>query len=204
MQLIVLRKSIRNVKGVLKIPKQGKHVIISVMGPYAGESESSIFTRKRREINENGFTFWHHQSYQAKPDMVQELGKAAEGSPIKLILTSTGSKKRGEDTKKHAQAKKFSPKKYSSYKPIPKSIYVETGTRPWAIVITNLVLEKKEINLWDYSNYFTGGAIITRQGGSTVCAIRQSSRDDPMKMKSKIRDVVAIADVIHPFSVWLV
>ena len=77
------------------------------MGPYAGESEDSIFKRKIKEIEENGYTFWHHQSYQAKPSMVQELGNAAKGSMIKLIFTCTGSRRRGEDTKKHPQAKRY-------------------------------------------------------------------------------------------------
>ena len=174
------------------------------MGPYAGESTNSIFNRKMNEIEENSYTFWHHQSNQAKPDMVQELGKEAEGSAIKLILTSTGSRGSGGDTKKHPQARRYSTQKRGSYIPIPEPIYVETGTRPWALVINNLVLVNDRINLWDYSDFFSKDAVRTRQGGSTVCAIKQSSRDDPKKMKSNIRDIVATADVIEPFSVWLI
>ena len=183
--------------------KQDQFFIISVMGPYAGESEDSIYERKINEIEENGYTFWHHQSNQAKPDMVQELGKAAKGSSIQLILTSTGSRGSGEDTKKHPQAKRYSTNKDGPYKPIPEPIYVETGRKPWALVINNLELVDDRINLWDYSDFFSKGAVRTRQGGSTVCAIKQSSRDDPKKMKSNIRDIVAITDVIEPFSVWL-
>jgi hypothetical protein len=183
--------------------ENGNYFVISVMGPYAGESEKSIFIRKMKEIEANGYTLWHHQSYQAKPNMVQELGKSAKGSPIKLILTSTGSRKRGEDTKKHTQAKRYSVEKGGTLSPIPAPIYVEIGTRPWALVIKNLELVNQRINLWDYSDYFTKGAFISKQGGSTICAIKQSSREDPKKMKSNVRDIVAIADVIEPFSVWL-
>jgi len=183
--------------------KQEQFFIISVMGPYAGESENSIFNRKMNEIEENNYTFWHHQSNQAKPDMVQELGKEAKGSTIKLILTSTGSRGSGGDTKKHPQARQYSTQKKGPYIPIPEPIYVETGTRPWALVINNLELVYDRINLWDYSDFFSKGAIRTRQGGSTVCAIKQSSRDDSKKMKSNIRDIVATADVIEPYSVWL-
>ena len=163
--------------------KQDRFFIISVMGPYAGETECSIFKRKIREIKENGYTFWHHQSYQAKPEMVQELGKTARSFPINLILTSTGSRRSGDDTKKHPQAKYYRTTKDGSYEPIPDPIYVETGTRPWALVITNLERVDNRINLWDYTDFFSSGAVITRQGGSTVCAINKSSRNDQKKMK---------------------
>ena len=183
--------------------EKGDHFVISVMGPYAGESENSIYVRKMKEINENGYTFWHHQSYQAKPNMVQALGKSADGSPIQLLLTSTGSRKRGVMTKKHPQANRYSITKNGRLSPIPDPIYVETGTRPWALVIKNIRLVNKPIDLWDYSDFFSQGAVISKQGGSTICATKQSSREDPKKMKSNIRDLVAIADVVKPFSVWL-
>ena len=183
--------------------KQNQFFIISVMGPYAGENEDSIFKRKKREIEENGYTFWHHQSNQAKPNMVQVLGKAAKGSTIKLILTSTASRRSGGDTKKHPQAKQYSPNENGPYEPIPAPIYVETGTRPWALVINDLQLVSGRINLLDYSDFFSKGAVRTRIGGSTVCALKQSSRDDPKRMKSNIRDIVATAYLVEPFSVWL-
>ena len=183
--------------------RQEQFFIIGVMGPYAGESEDSIFRRKKNEIEKVGYTFWHHQSSQAKPDMVQVFGKAAKESTIKFVLTSTGSRRSGEDTKKHPRARRYSIKKNGPYYLIPEPIYVETGRRPWALVINNLEIFDDRINLWDYSDFFSRGALRTRQGGSTVCAIKKSSRDDPKKMKSNIRDIVAIAEVIEPFSVWL-
>lgn len=184
---------------------RSKYVVISVMGPYAGESEGNIFRRKNEEIERHGFTFWHHQSYQAKPGVVQEMGKIAarEGEPVYLILTRTGSRGSGVDTKRSRQATMFSKEELGAYSPIPEGIYVETGKRPYAIVIKDLILARGTLDLWEYCDMFGKGAVKTRQGGSTVCAYKASSHHFEDKMKSRYRDVLAYAKIIEPFSVWL-
>jgi len=135
--------------------------------------------------------------------MLQELGKAAKDQPIQLYLIGNASGRGGGDTKKTNQAKQYALNENGPYQSIPEPIYVETGTRPYALVIKNLRLVNDLINLWDYSDFFTERAIKIRQGGSTVCAIRKTSKNDPDRIKSNIRQLFAVADVIEPFGVWL-
>lgn len=184
---------------------RSKYVVISVMGPYAGESEGDIFRRKTEEIEKHGFTFWHHQSYQAQPGMVQQTGEIAarEGELVYFILTRTGSRGSGTDTKRSRQATMFSKEEFGVYSPIPEGIYVETGKRPYAIVIRGLILARWTVDLWEYCDMFGKGAVKTRQGGSTVCVFKASSHHIEDRMKSRFRDVIAYAEIIEPFSVWL-
>ena len=55
-----------------------KFVIISVMGPHAGESSEQIFSRKIKDIERTGNTFWMIQSYKSNPPKVQSLVKKAK------------------------------------------------------------------------------------------------------------------------------
>lgn len=192
-------------KGQIEKIDHSNYSILSVMGPYAGESINSIFNRKIQEIQNTGFTFWHHQSYQAKPEMVQKIGNQAqnEDQTVSFILLSSGLRGSGQDTKKSPMATKYSLNKKGVSQKIPESIYVEIGRRPYALVIKDLKLVKGKINLWDYSDYFTRGPIITKQGGSTICAVGISSRSHENKMKSNIRNMVAQATLVEPYAVWL-
>lgn len=182
-----------------------RYVVIAVMGPYAGESESSIFSRKIGEIERHSFTLWHHQSLQARPGMVQKLGERAsrEGLPVHFVLTTSGSRGSGVDTKESQQATLYGSREIGAFSPIPDGIYVETGRRPYALVIKDLMLARGTIDLWEYSDFFGGGAVKTRQGASTVCAVNKPSSHLEDKMKSHIRDIVAYAEIIEPYSVWL-
>lgn len=182
-----------------------RYAVISVMGPYAEESEKEIFRRKTREISDCGFTFWHHQSLGAKPEMVQKLGSKAkrEGEPVYLILIKPASQRSVEGPRKSPQATVYKKGVLEAYSPIPKGIYVETGTRPYALIIKNLNLAHGAIDLWDYSDFFKRRAVKTRQGASTICAVKIPSYQLKDKMKSHVRNIVAYAEVIEPFSVWL-
>ena len=50
-----------------------KYIVISVMGPHAGESEDEIFQRKIGDISKIGLSLWLIKSHQAKPNMVQDI-----------------------------------------------------------------------------------------------------------------------------------
>jgi hypothetical protein len=201
--LLKIQKSATPKFDLQSIKTLSDYSILSVMGSYAGESEHSIFERKMREIEANGYTFWHIQSIKAQPQMVQKLGISANGKSIKFILTTGASSQKSRGTQKHPQAKRYRTEEKGRLSPIPRPIYVETGSKPWALVIKNLEMVSRKINLWNYSDFFSQGAIRNTLGGSTICAIKKSSRGDPMKMKSNVRDIVAIADLVEPFSVWL-
>lgn len=186
--------------------RSAMYVVLSVTGPYAGEGEDDIYERKAREINACGFTFWHHQSYQAKPELVQRIGTQAEakGQRLYLLIMRTGSNGSGANTKKSSQATCYRDAQHGPYKPIPDGIYVEVGRSPYALVIKDFTVIREEIDLWDYSSYESpDGPVVTRQGGSTVCAISKYSGHRPEKMKSHVRKVVTCAEIIKPYSVWL-
>lgn len=188
-------------------PKKN-YVIISVMGFHAGESEEEIFTRKKREIEETGKSFWLHKSYKAKPDTVQNLCKKAlleKNEPI-CIFIEASSKKGAQPTKRTDKAKEFSTDKIH-WRKIPRGILV-TGSpeNSFAIIFDKLdiIKEKWYLNLWDYSQFSSPRkAIKMALGASTVCCVRESSQNDPIKMKSNLRKVLAIGRLIQPFSVWL-
>ena len=176
-----------------------KNIILSVTGPYAGESERDIYARKKYEINKVGYTFWHHQSNIGNPADVQEFCSAVDhGLPIFFILISSSSGGGGGDTKKSDQAKFYSTKAVGSKKRIPEDIYVEAGGRPYALVIKNLELAQGQIDLWKYSR-LNGEPIKTSRGASTLCAIKEPSEG----MKSRFRNVVAFAEIVKPYSIWL-
>jgi hypothetical protein len=186
--------------------RNAAYVVLSVTGPYAGEGEDDIYARKVREIDTCGFTFWHHQSYQAKPDLVQRTGAQAEaeGQKLYLVIMRTGSNSAGVDTKKSNRATSYRGANYGPYEKMPEGIYVEVGRSPYALVLKGFTIMNEEIDLWDYSSYEDPGrAIVTRQGGSTVCAVKSFSGHNPEKMKSHVRKVVACAELISPYSVWL-
>ena len=146
-----------------------EYLVISVTGPYAGESEEDILERKRREIEACGFTFWHHQSNKAKPDAVQTLGAKAKskGEPLYFLLIESSSKRGGLDTKKSPQAKEYA-EENGHFTPIPQGIYVEIGKKPYALKLKSLTTGIGSIDRWDYS-FLDGSPLRILQGGSTLC-----------------------------------
>jgi hypothetical protein len=186
--------------------RSAMYVVFSVTGPYAGEGEDDIYMRKMREIGACGYTLWHHQSYQAKPELVQRMGSQAEaeGQRLFLVIMRTGSHGGGIDTMKSNRATGYRVAEYGPYASIPDDIYVEVGRSPYALVIKDFTIMREEIDPWGYSSYENPDSpVVTRQGGSTVCTISKYSGHSPEKMKSHIRKVVACAEIMKPYSVWL-
>jgi len=63
-----------------------KYLIISVIGPHAGETENTIFKRKIEDINNVGKTFWLIKSHLSKPDMVQQFCRIGLREKLKVIV----------------------------------------------------------------------------------------------------------------------
>ncbi len=187
-----------------------KYVVISIMGPYGDEEESDIFIRKTREIQDCKYTFWHHQSRNATPEMVQELGAMAEqeNESVYFVLLKGAGGKSGDNTKKTTQATHYKSCPDGRLFGIPSAgegIYVELGTKPYALKIRELVEAEGEIDLWAYSKFDQqGSALVSVQGGSTMCAVKVATKaKDDKKMKSRFREIVAVAELVSPYSVWL-
>lgn len=185
-----------------------KYVVISVMGPHAGESEEEIFKRKKREIGDTGNSFWLHKSYNAKPDVVQDLSKEAlkkSNNPL-CIFIQASSKKGAQPTKEAERMSEFSVDK-KNWKRIPSGILVTGSSKNSFIMIFNkldIIKRKEFLNLWNYSLFGASGkAVKMALGASTVCCFKESSKDAQNKMKSNLRKVVAVGELTHPFAAWV-
>jgi len=184
------------------------YAIISIIGPHAGETEEEVLLRKREETEKTGKSFWLYKSYEAKPNDVQNFCEKAllKGDNPICIFIKPSSINGAQSTKRDEIAKEFSIDK-SRWNKIQKGILV-TGflKNSFAMIFDKLdiIKDKYYLNLWDYSLFpLSGKAVKTRRGASTVCCVRESSQNDPTKMVSNIRRVVAVGELVKPFSVWL-
>ncbi len=93
-----------------KISINGEYIVISVMGQHAGESEDEIFKRKIGDIEKIGQTFWLIKSYQAKPNMVQQICQLTkkENMEAYCFFIEASSRKAAIATKEASLAESYS------------------------------------------------------------------------------------------------
>lgn len=183
-----------------------EYVVLSVMGPHAGEDESTIFARKMKEIEDEGFSLWVHSSNIARPEAVKRLcHKVVDMNAVPYCIFIEGG---SEPTKEDRRASEYSGDKIH-WHIVPQGIN-PTGnignSRTVALVFDGLwVIEKNMVlDLWDYSVFESPGRCLkTARGSSTVCAEKTSSIQDEKKMKSHVRRVTAIGSFVKPYSAWL-
>lgn len=161
-------------------------IVLSIVGSHAGEEVHEIFKRKNIEIAQAGFSLWLYKSYRAKPETLQRT------KPLEVyFLESKGAR----PTTEQQQAIEFS-EDGVLWKPIPKGIRV-TGKLPaTALVLKSFCIQKKNIDLWDYS---FNGPIQFALGASTVLAEEKPAEG----MKDHLRTVVATATFKKPFCVYV-
>ena len=194
----------------MKRKSEAKYVVISVIGPHAGENEEEIFNRKIADIEISGRTFWLIKSYKAKPDMVQTICSQSnkEGENVPCIFIEPSSIGGSIPTKTSNSAKLFSSDKLR-WSEFPKGISPVTGKidgNAYALVFNELKLEDGAIDLWDYTDFFNPSkSLIIMQGASTLCAIRKNMSKIPSqeKIKSRFRRIIAVGKLCSPFGVWL-
>jgi len=186
-----------------------KYVIISVMGPHAGESEDKIFKRKIEDVNKIGLTFWLIKSYQSKPKRVQCFCKKAktENKDVFCIFVEASSRGGATPTKTASSAKSYS-KDEITWNNLPTGLTPVTGKidrSTYALVFNQLELvHDKIIDLWDYADFFNQKQPLKiLQGGSTLCAIKKDMSNHSDKIKSRYRKVIAVGKLCEPFCVWL-
>jgi len=174
-------------------------VILSVMGPHAGESEDFIFNRKVEEIKREGYTFWVHHSVSADPITVRSFIWGCN-NPIILFLAPSA-KGGAKDTKSLNYATKYSLDKIN-WLEVPKDIKASGVNKgAYAFVIKNIELNPliKEVDLSKYTVSDWNEEPRFMQGrGSLCCKINNFPR-----VKTRIRKVVASAVLCNPYSVYL-
>lgn len=185
-----------------------KYIVISVMGPHAGESENEIFNRKIRDTRNYGLTFWLMKSYQAKPVMVQNICyKAIEEKTACYTMFIEASLKGGATPTKTASIASQYSNDNLNWNPIPNGISPVTGkidNHTFALVFDELQVVGDVIDLWGYANFFNQDSPIRiMQGASTICAVKKDMRNHVEKIKSRYRNIIAVGKMHEPFCVYL-
>lgn len=184
------------------------YLVISVMGPHAGESESEIFRRKIEDVKKTGKTFWLMRSHAAKPNMIQAICKEAKsnGKPVYAVFINPSSLGGAIPTSTSKSARNYS-KDNKTWEALPKALSPVTGKidkGAYALVFDELRLHNAIIDLWDYADFFNQSAPIKIiQGSSTLCAIKKTTHADFNKIKSRYRQIVATGRLCEPYGAWL-
>lgn len=185
-----------------------KYVVISVIGPHAGESENEIFNRKIQDIHNVGFTFWLMKSHRSKPKMVHELCLKDDAENIEsyCVFIEASSKGGAIPTKSASSAKSYS-KDNLAWEGLPQGLSPVTGkidNNAYALVFNLLEQVNDSIDLWNYADFFNqNNPLKIIQGASTICAIKKDMSNHTGKLKSHYRRVIAIGKLCEPFCVYL-
>ena len=179
------------------------------MGPHAGEDTDKIFARKIADIDKAGRTFWVIHSHKAKPNTVQEVGKTVRRRSIEPLCAFLAPSSPGGvvPTKTATAALKYSTDR-CKWEDLPPGISPVTGKMTQstcALVFDRLVLlPSTTCDLWEYADFFNPEKPVKiRQGASTLSVIATDTSTHSDRMKSHIRQVLAIGRLVEPFAVWL-
>jgi hypothetical protein len=195
----------------------GDFVMLSVMGPHAGESNNQIFKRKIDDVAKVGNTFWLVRSSRSRPNIVQPFVTEAlkHSAAVYCVFISPASVGGAEETSSATKATRFSghaerpdARDQSAWSALPAGLGPVTGHldgAAHALILDELQLvHGQELSLWDWAEFGPAGLPIrTRQGSSTLCAVRKNTSSHPDRMKSGTRSIVAIGRLAKPYSVWL-
>ena len=172
------------------------HVVLSVMGPHAGESERTIFARKQSDILAVGRTFWVYRSHSARPDHVQSF------VPTTVLFIEPATRTGARPTVKSDCANMFS-SDGKHWSLLPDGLGPVTGKMgAYAFVFSALTVainEVRYVDLWQYETP-DGNPIRFRLGASTVLVQRSvASRG----AKSRYRRVLAAGTLTDTGAVWV-
>jgi len=190
-----------------KAMTDSKYLIISFIGPHAGETENTIFKRKIEDINYVGKTFWLIKSHQSKPDIIQRFCRVglSDKFMIYCFFIEPSSIGGANPTKTDMSAKSFSTDG-ETWQKFPERLGPITGKidkGAYALVFDDLKMVTDTIDLWSYVNFFKPNEPLKiMQGGSTLCALKQEN-DFKNKIKSRYRKIVAVGRLALPYCVWL-
>ena len=170
-------------------------VVLSVMGPHAGEGENAIFTRKRADIASCGSTLWLCCSPAARPDRTQDF------RPEFVLFLDPASPRgaRPTTTDTHATLLSLDRVRWESISP---DLGPVTGrmSNAYAFVLSSIELCDNTIDLWSYADA-TRAPIRFRLGASTLLA--QKTDMVLGGVASRFRRVRAVATLTHPYAVWV-
>lgn len=183
--------------------------LFSVIGPHAGEDSDAIFARKLRDIRKEGRTFWVVCSHKAKPDMIQTICAGVRGTSHEPLCAFLAPSSPGGavPTKTSSAASDYSADR-CAWQSLPTGITPVTGhitPVTCALVVDQLCIRASAVvDLWQYADYFAPDQPVRiRYGASTLGVIRRDTSQHPDRMKSHLRQVIAVGRLVSPFAVWL-
>jgi hypothetical protein len=186
-----------------------EYSLFSVMGPHAGEGSAAIFARKLADVRNAGRTFWVVRSHKAKPDMIQGVGATVCGRSGEALCAFLAPSSPGGavPTKTACAAVEYSADR-REWTPLPHDITPVTGQLTFstcALVFDQLrLLTSAVVDLWQYADFLDPELPVRiRQGASTLGVTRKNTSTHPDRMKSHIREVIAVGRLVYPFAVWL-
>lgn len=180
------------------------HCIISVMGSHAGEDADVIFDRKKSDIGVADMAFWLIRSPKARPDQAQQMCSILPGYTIFIEPSTKG----GARPTTEAKAAKEYSRDRILWQRLPIGIGPVTGkldSGATALVFETLTTSIGGVlDLWEYSEYSDiNKPLKFALGCSTICAVRRESKAHVERMKSRYREIVAVARMKEPYCVWV-
>ena len=178
--------------------------VLSVMGAHADEDADTIFGRKIEDCRIVGRTFWVAKSAKARPVQVQAMCGSGSHYTIFVGPSSPGGARPATVSDSAAE---YSPDG-ATWSSLPDGLGPVTGQmdrRGAALVFDRLTIDvDATIDLWEYADGANPDMPLKfRLGLSTVCAVRKDMSAHPGRMKSRYRQVVAVARLAQPYCVWL-
>ena len=181
-------------------------LIVSVMGPHAGETPDGIFKRKVKDIEKVGWTLWVIRSHGASAEMVQRMYSG--GGPLYVVFIEPAVSGGAVPTKTNEEAREYSPDRLT-WSSLPRGLGPVTGRM--SRTTCALRFDRLEVldgvthlDLWTYADHARPGIPgRTKIGYSTICAVRGDTSRHDLRMKSRYRRIVAAARLQLPGAVWL-
>jgi hypothetical protein len=179
--------------------------IISVMGAHAGEDADEIFNRKIDDITKVNRTFWLIKSPKAKPEVVQKMCQLGFAY---VLFVEPATKGGARPAITNQKASTFS-EDGLIWNQLPTGLSPVTGkldSQAYALVFDKLsqIDESQIIDLWSYADFsYPEKPVRMILGCSTVCATKRDMRGDPDRLKSRFRNIVAVARLVAPYCVWI-
>lgn len=177
-------------------------VVLSVMGPHAGEDAATIFSRKMADIARCGRTLWLCRSPPARPDRAQAFFEAARGF---VLFLAPASKNGARATTEAARATETSPDgaHWRTIDPLIGPVTGRLTKGAYAFALSRLVVAPSDarVDLWEYAD---GNAPVRfRLGASTLLAQRASTAAHAGRALSRFRQIIAIAETTAPHAMWV-
>ncbi len=180
-------------------------VIISVMGPHAGEPPEAIFARKVDDIQRLGRTFWLVRSPKSRADTVAPWCTGNEYGPTWIIFVEPSVSGGARPTTESAPAREFQAD--GQWQPLPDGLSPVTGKidgAATALVMDQLIVPVPgELDLWRYADADNKALPLRFSlGCSTARAYRRGAYMKPLPgMSSRNRGIAAVGRLAAPFAV---